>query len=236
MQGLAIKLEMHSRHTMLCELWKDFTLTIKNSHSNHFPWNSLLTLWRRLGRLWPTRIDLRIDPISPRRRRVSAGLHATDTLWHAYIDFLTYSDDHPSRQSGLCPSRERSRTSTKDIDGLYRSLPAVFEWLSASKGYTMHFQCRCITLWRRLGRLWPTRIDLRIDPISPRRRRVSAGLHATDTLWHAYIDFLTYSDDHPSRQSGLCPSRERSRTSTKDIDGLYRSLPAVFEWLSASKG
>ena len=99
-----------------------------------------------VGRIRPTRIDL----ISPRRRRVSAGLHATDTLWHAYIDFLTYSDDHPSRQSGLCPSWERSRTSTKDINGLYRSFPAVFEWLSASKGYTMHCQCRCITLRRRL--------------------------------------------------------------------------------------
>ena len=77
-------------------------------------------------------------------------MHATDTLWHAYIDFLTYSDDHPSRQSRLCPSRERSRTSTKDINGLYRSFPAVFERLSASKGYTMHYQCRCITLRCRL--------------------------------------------------------------------------------------
>ena len=196
----------------------------------------MLTLWRRLGRRWPTRIDLRIDPISPRRRRVSAGLHATDTLYHAYIDFLTYSDNHPSRQSGLCPSRERSRTSTKDINGLYRLFPAVSQWLSSSKGYTMQFQWLCITLWRRLGRRWPTRIDLRIDPISPRRRRVSAGLHATDTLYHAYIDFLTYSDNHPSRQSGLCPSRERSRTSTKDINGLYRLFPAVSQWLSSSKG
>ena len=61
-------------------------------------------------------IDLRIDPISPRRRRVSAGLHATDTLWHAYIDFLTYSDDYPSRQSGLCPSRERSRMSIVGVE------------------------------------------------------------------------------------------------------------------------
>ena len=189
-----------------------------------------------MGRRWPTRIDLRIDPISPRRRRVSAGLHATDTLHHAYIDFLTYSDNHPSRQSGLCPSRERSRTSTKDINGLYRLFPAVSEWLSSSKGYTMQFQWLCITLWRRLGRRWPTRIDLRIDLISPRRRRVSAGLHATDTLYHAYIDFLTYSDNHPSRQSGLCPSRERSRTSTKDINRLYRLFPAVSEWLSSSKG
>ena len=49
------------------------------------------------GRRRPMRIDLRIDPIWPRRRRFSAGLHATDTLRHAYIDFLTYSDDHPSR-------------------------------------------------------------------------------------------------------------------------------------------
>ena len=195
------------------------------------------TLWDRLGRRWPTRIDLRIDPISPRRWRVSAGLHATDTLWHAYIDFLTYSDDHPSRQSGLCPSRERSRTSTKDINGLYRSFPAVFEWLSVSKGYTMHFECRRITLWDRLGRRWPTRIDLRIDPISPRRWRVSAGLHATDT--HCGMHTSIFSHTQMTTRAGslvYVPSRERSRTSTKDINGLYRSFPAVFEWLSVSKG
>ena len=58
---------------------------------------SSLTPWGRLGRRWPTRIDLWIYPISPRRRRFSAGLHATDTLRHAYIDFLTYSGDHPCR-------------------------------------------------------------------------------------------------------------------------------------------
>ena len=59
--------------------------------------NWLLTPWGRLGRRWPTRIDLWIDPISPRRRHFSAGLRATHTLRHAYIDFLTYSGDHPCR-------------------------------------------------------------------------------------------------------------------------------------------
>ena len=48
-----------------------------------------------------TRIYLQTDLILQRRRHVSAGLHATDTLWHACIDFLTYSDDHPSQQSGV---------------------------------------------------------------------------------------------------------------------------------------
>ena len=93
-----------------------------------------------------------------------------------------------------------SRAVANEHEGHKRTLPIIsssFEWLSASKGYTMQFSTRCITLWRRLGRRWPTRIW--IDPISPRRRRFSAGLHATDTLRHAYIDFLTYSDDHPSR-------------------------------------
>ena len=52
--------------------------------------NNPLTSKRRFH---PSRIDLWTDPISPRRRLCSAGLHAVDTLWHACIDFLTYSDD-----------------------------------------------------------------------------------------------------------------------------------------------
>ena len=92
--------------------------------SLHYPYFNpiMITLWRRLGRRWPTRIDLRIDPISPRRRRVSAGLHATDTLCHAYIDFLTYSDNHPSRQSGLCPE---SRAVANEYEGHKRTLPII---------------------------------------------------------------------------------------------------------------
>ena len=43
--------------------------------------------------------------------------HATHCGMHASIfaciDFFTYSDDHPCRQSGLCPSRERSRSSAR---------------------------------------------------------------------------------------------------------------------------
>ena len=57
-----------------------------------------LTLSRPLGRIRPKRIHLGIPLISPRRLRVSAGLHAADTLRHT-------QDDHGSRQSGLCPNR-----------------------------------------------------------------------------------------------------------------------------------
>ena len=51
-----------------------------------------------------------------------------------------------------------------------------------------------------------------------------AGLHATDTPWHARINFLTYSDDHASQQSGLCPSRERSLSGGR---GKYADLPNI---------
>ena len=64
-----------------------------------------------------------------------------------------------------------------------------------------------ITMLRWIGRIRPTRIH----PISSRHRSVSTGLHAIDTLWHACIDFATYSDDHPSRQSGLCPNRSQKK-------------------------
>ena len=67
----------------------------------------------------------------------------------------------------------------------------------------------------------PRELSVELTKLSPRRRRFSAGLNVTDTPRHTYIDFPTYSDDHPSRQSGSCPSRERSRTSTKDTDGHY---------------
>ena len=68
------------------------------------------------------------DQISPLCQCVSAGLHATDTLWHACINFLTYSDDHARQQSGLCPSGERSWTNTPISS-------SCFEIARASKGY-----------------------------------------------------------------------------------------------------
>ena len=46
----------------------------------------------------------------------------------------------------------------------------------------------------------------------------------SDTLWHACIDFLTCSDNHPCRQSGLCPSGERSRSSRR---GKCEDLPII---------
>ena len=198
--------------------------------------HTLLTLSGRLGHTWPTRIDLWTGPISPHGRRCPAGLHTTDTLWHACIDFLTYSDYHPSRQSGLCPSGERSQSIKRGNMRIYRSFPAVLKWLRSGKGYTMLRRSCLITLSGRLGHTWPTRIELWTGPISPRGWRCAAGLHTADTLWHACIDFLTYSDYHPSRQSGLCPSGERSRLIKRGNMRIYRSFPAVLKWLPSGKG
>ena len=72
-------------------------------------------------------------------------------------------------------------------------------------------------------RFRPTRIDLWTNLISPRRRPVSAGLHAADTLWHAFIDFLTYLDDYP--ESGLGQGGERLRLTRR---GHFRNLPIIF--------
>ena len=43
--------------------------------------------------------------------------------------------------------------------------------------------------------------------------------------------FLTYSDDHPSRQSGLCPSGERLQLKRGGHMQTYWSFPAVLTWL-----
>ena len=69
-------------------------------------------------------------------------------------------------------------------------------------------------------------IDLWIEPISPRRRHYIIRLACTQrkqnyTLRHACIEFLTYSDDHPSRMSGLCPSREQSQRGYKRTLAIY---------------
>ena len=88
-----------------------------------------------------------------------------------------------------------------------------------------------ITLSRLLGHILTTRIDLWTDPISPRGRCCPAGLHTADTRWHACIEFLTYSVYHPSRQSGLCPSGERSGSTTRGNLRIHRSFPSVLKWL-----
>ena len=88
----------------------------------------LLTLSRPLGRIRPKRIHLRIPPILPRRQHVSAGLHTADTLRH---DFFTYSDDHGSRQSGLCSRRERSVPGRRGHMWAYQSFPAFLKQLWA---------------------------------------------------------------------------------------------------------
>ena len=100
----------------------------------------------------------------------------------------------PEPASGLCPSGERSRSSMRGYKRTYWSFPVVLKLLWASKGYKMLHRSCCITLRHPWSHMW---IDLWTDPLLPRCRRVSAGLHAADALWHACIDFLTYSDDHP---------------------------------------
>ena len=112
---------------------------------------------------------------------------------HKQLSLKIFTNLFPSRNMAnmdgalvdLAQKQDGSRRLTFGMDTYWKILWPVFKML--------------LTLWRRLGRRWPTRIDLWIDPISPCRWRFSAGLHATDTLRHAYIDFLTYSGDHPSR-------------------------------------
>ena len=54
------------------------------------------------GRKRPTAIHLQILPILPRRQHVSAGLHATDTLWmHWCIHLLLTQMTTVSRQSSV---------------------------------------------------------------------------------------------------------------------------------------
>ena len=84
-----------------------------------------------MGHGWPMRIDLWTDLI----------LHAADTLWHACIDFLTYSDDHLSRQSGLCPSGQRSWSSRR---GYKRIISSSFEMGTGVKG--LKFKCGTMNL------------------------------------------------------------------------------------------
>ena len=99
-----------------------------------------LTLSCPLGWIWHKRIHLGIPPILQRRRRVSTGLHTADTLRHARIDCFTFSDDHGSRQSGLCPSRERSvQPSRRGHMWAYRSFPAV--WNGCGRKRVNSLQC-----------------------------------------------------------------------------------------------
>ena len=110
---------------------------------------------------------------------------------------------------------------------------------SYSGNQEISFWCKnwvIITLLRPLGRIRPKRIHLGIPPISPRRRRDWAGLHAADTLRHACIDFLTYLDDQGSQQSGLCPSRERSVPGRRGHMWGYQSLPAVLKTAAGVRG
>ena len=91
-----------------------------------------LTLSGRLSRRWPMRIDLWIEPI-----RYSAGLYTTDTLWHAFIDFLTYQ--LITRAGSLVYVRVESGHKRGSEENIYWSFPAVFKWLMSVKGYDLSY-------------------------------------------------------------------------------------------------
>ena len=100
----------------------------------------------------------RNSPDMPRHQHVWAGLHAADTLRHARIDFFTYSDDHGSRQSGLCPSRERSVPSRRGHmwPTYYVGLSIIssgFETAAGVRG--LYNQKRTVTWWNKISRIKP---------------------------------------------------------------------------------
>ena len=115
------------------------------------------------------------------------------------------------------------------------SFPKRFPTYRIRRGeiFSHKFHCFHYNPLTPRGRIRPKKIHLGILLISPRRRRVRAGLHAADTLRHACIDFFTYLDDQGSRQSDLCPSRERRQTKT------YVGLPIIssgFETVAGVRG
>ena len=151
---------------------------------------------RPVGRRWPTRIDLWIDPISPALLGWPARNRHTAACVHRFSHILRWPPEP------VVWFMSELRAVANEHEGYKRTLPIISSSFWMAVGLRGLYNAIFYSLYnplRPVGRQWPTRIDLWIDPISPRRRRFSAGLHATDTLRHAYIDFLTYSDDHPSR-------------------------------------
>ena len=123
---------------------------------------------------WPTRIDLRTDLIWPRRRRVSTGLHATNTGMHTSIFSHTQITGRTSRQYGLCLSRERSLTIWGGHTRSYRSFPEVSKWLSSGKGYDWLFclYSRTVSFTAIVNRWVPAAIYSLVIPRSRQQRWV----------------------------------------------------------------
>ena len=162
--------------------------------------NEFLTLWRPLCHRWNRRIYLWTDPISPRRRRISAGLHAKNTLWHACIDFLTYSDDHASQQSGLCPSRERSLSGGRGYMRTYRSFPAVLKWLRASLGLPT---VPISSGQSRFSAFWPDRIFASVGTIQcpdfPKYKIKVTGLYAKPVNYQSKMKYSLQNKVFPRK-------------------------------------
>ena len=83
------------------------------------------------------------------------------------------------------------------------------------------FEIEIINPRKSIGSNSPPENSLMNSPISPRRRHVSAGLHATDTLWHA-CNFFTYS------------SRERYDQAREVISGPF--ISSSFEMAMGVRG
>ena len=102
---------------------------------------------------------------------------------------------------------------TKHYSSLEYTLSERAQYTKTAKASTL-----CVYLNEPLKTDWVAG-DSRELTYELTRFRRPADLHATITLWHACIDFLTY----PSRQTSLCPSRERSQRASEDISGPFIS-------------
>ena len=116
-------------------------------------------------------------------QQTHCGMHAS-IFSHTRMTTRAGSLVYVRVESGRVRAREENMR-------IYRSFPAVLKWLWTSKGLYNASSVMLNNLLTSKGRFRSTRIYLWTDSISPCHRLCSAGLHTTDTLWHACIDFLT---------------------------------------------
>ena len=198
--------------------------------------NSIITLLRPLGRIRPKRIHLGIPLISPRRGAFELAC-IQQTVTHCGMHASIFSHTWTTRGAG-------SLVYVRVGSGRFLAGEDIC-------GATDHFQ----RFWNDCGRKRVIQLLRRpvlnnpLTPIgsnstqenSPRNSLDFAAIAGAfelacmqhDTLRHACIDFFTYLNDQGSRQSGLCPSRERSVPGRRGHMWGYRSFPAVLKRLRA---
>ena len=197
---------------------------------------NVLTLWRPLGHRWPTRIDLWTDPISPRRRRVSAGLHAADTVAcvHRFFHIL----GRPCEPAVWFMSESRAV-----INELARKIC----------GSTDHFQ----QFWNGYGRqrviqcfvdhaqypfdaLWVTGDPRELTSELTRFRRVAgASPLACTQQTHCGMRASIFSHTRTTMRAGsLVYVRVESghKRASEENMRINQLFPAVLKWLRSSKG